>query len=95
MKKTTVLLLTGLAVVLWYWITAAQEGERAELEAHLAKNAEVMKRCINREKSMNAAAGISAVGGLEQDSKAACAEKYGMYYSGGQWRRIHVESNEP
>jgi hypothetical protein len=96
MLKTLTVLLVVAGLGYWFWTGPYQQAQQSASadEEHLKKNAQIIERCVNRESSMNAAAGMAGVGGIAEDSKALCAEKHGLYYSEGQWRGIDLDDGE-
>jgi hypothetical protein len=87
MLKILVVMLVGGAGY-WYWTGPYQQGHRPSEEERLQENARIMKSCMRRESSMNAAAGMGGMGGIADDGEALCAEKYNLHFSEGQWRNI-------
>jgi hypothetical protein len=71
----------------WYWSGPYQLGRVSPLERALQDNARDMERCVRRESSMNAAAGMAGGAVSGADNEALCAEKLGLYRSDGQWHR--------
>jgi len=66
----------------WYWSGPYQDGGSAR---QLQENNRNMERCIRREASMNAAAGMAGGAVSPGDAEKLCAEKYGLYLQNGQW----------
>lgn len=94
MIKSLIILLLVAAAGVWYWKGPYQEESRSAEEKRFEENARTMDRCVRREESMNAAAGMGAVGGLPGDSKTLCAEKHGLYFAEGRWRKLGAVNNE-
>ena len=69
----------------WYWSGPYQEGRQPGGEKQLQENARIMKRCIRREASMNAAGGMAGGAVDAGDAEKLCAGEYGLYQQGGQW----------
>lgn len=88
MLRNLVVLLVIASAAYWYWSSQGPDTRRAAEQQRLEENARSMQRCINRERSMNAAAGLGGVGGVAEDAKALCAEKLGLYYAEGQWQEL-------
>ena len=90
MVRSLVVLLAIAGAGYWYWSNRSPDDRQvAELE-RLEENARQMQRCISREESMNAAAGLGGVGGIATDAKELCADKLGLYFAEGQWRKLDV-----
>jgi hypothetical protein len=76
----------------WFWTgpyERRQQSASAE-EEQLQSNAQTIQRCLDRESSMNTAAGMAGVGGISEDSRTLCAQKHGLYFAEGQWREIDL-----
>jgi hypothetical protein len=87
MVKTLVVILAIGGVGYWYWTGSHQQGHQSPDEERLQENARNMESCMRRESSMNSAAGMGGVGGIADDGKTLCADKYNLYFSEGQWRK--------
>jgi hypothetical protein len=74
---------------LWFQMNKEEEGPTEE-ELQLRKNAQLMKECIDRENSLNAAAQKAGDHDLAVDSKALCAEKYNFYEADGHWHQLNT-----
>jgi hypothetical protein len=93
MFKTSAVLLLVVGFGYWIWTGPYQQSQQSATaeEEHLENNAQIIRRCLDRESSMNAAAGIAGVGGNAEDSRTLCAQKHGLYFSEGQWREIDLD----
>lgn len=69
----------------WYWSGPYQEGQPSGGEKQLQENARIMKRCIRREASMNAASGMAGGAVDSGGAEKLCAEEHGLYLQGSQW----------
>lgn len=78
-------LLAVLAVGYWYWQGPYQEGRPSSLEQQLQENAKTMKRCMRREASMTAAAGMAGAATGSGDPEALCAQEHNLYLLDGEW----------
>lgn len=78
-------LLAVLAVGYWYWQGPYQEGRPSSLEQQLQENAKTMKRCMRREASMTAAAGMAGAATGSGDPEALCAQEHNLYLLEGEW----------
>ena len=94
MLKSLAVILAAGGVGYWYWAGPYQQGHRPPGEERLQENAVTMKKCMRRESSMNAAAGMGGVGGIADDGKALCAEKHNLYFSEGQWRDMGSDEGD-
>jgi hypothetical protein len=94
MLKTSVVLLVVVGFGYWIWTGPYEQRQQSATaeEEQLEGNAQTIQRCLNRESSMNAAAGMAGagLGGTAEDTRARCAEKHGLYFAEGQWREIDL-----
>lgn len=93
MLKTFAVLLVVVGFGYWIWTGPYQQSQQSATaeEEQLETNAQTIRHCLNRESSMNAAAGMAGVGGLSEDSRTLCAQKHGLYFAEGQWREIDLD----
>lgn len=92
MQKKMLIPVAIIAAGFWYWTTVG-EGGSAEEELRLRENAKLIKDCIDRENSLNAAARKAGGKVLAVDSKALCEEKYNLYDSEGEWHQLNTNDN--
>jgi len=90
MVRSLVVLLAIAGAGYWYWSNQGPDDRQAAELEQLEENARQMQRCINREESMNAAAGLGGVGGIATDAKTLCADKFGLFFAEGQWRKLGI-----
>ena len=69
----------------WYWAGPYQENKLSPAEAQLVENAQLMKRCVAKEKSMAGAAGMGGMGGMADDPETFCARENNLVFEGGEW----------
>jgi hypothetical protein len=85
---TPVILLAIIGVAYWYWSGPYQNSANTSAVDDTQQNAEIMKRCIMREKHMEAAgelAGIGYVGSTGEDAEKMCADENSLFMSDGKW----------
>ena len=83
-----VLVLTLIGIAYWYWSGPYQNSADTPAVDDTKQNDEIMKRCITREKHMEAAgelAGIGYVGTTGEDAEKMCADENGLYRMDGKW----------
>ncbi len=87
-------LLTALIIAgaFWFWYANGEAGP-SEQERQLQRNAQLIKDCIARESSLNAAAAKTGGDILAVDSTTLCAEKYNLYQAEGQWHQLKTNDN--
>lgn len=90
MIKNLIILAVVVAAGYWYWSTQDKVDPQIAEQKKLDENAREMRECLNREQSMNAAAGMGGAGGLAGDAKELCAEKLGLFYAEGQWQDLGI-----
>lgn len=90
MIKNLLILAVALAAGYWYWSTQDKVDPQIAEQKKLEKNAQLMRECLTREQSMNAAAGLGGVGGIAVDAEELCAEKLGLFNAEGQWRELGI-----
>ena len=77
-----------LGIAYWYW-SGSYDPSAGDLEAdRLQENAEIMQRCMNHERRMQAAggmAGVADVGSSGEDAETLCANEYHLEKRDGQW----------
>lgn len=84
-------LLAIAAVGYWYWSGPYQDGRQGNEAKQLAENAAAMKRCMRREASMTAAAGMAGGAVDGGDAQSLCAREHGFILRDGQWHRDMVD----
>lgn len=93
MHKKTLVLAVIIAAGFWFWMDGEEQGPSDE-ELRVRANAKLIKDCIDREKSLNAAARKGGGSDLTVDSKALCEEKYNLYDADGQWHQLKTNDND-
>ncbi len=84
-------LLAALAVAYWYWQGPYQEGRPDRAEQQLRENARDMERCMRREASMTAAAGMGGAPMESGDTQELCAQELNLYLREGQWHSFDAD----
>ncbi len=84
-------LLAIAAVVFWYWSGPYQNGSESNEARMLAENAATMQRCMRREASMTAAAGMAGGAVEGGDAQSLCAREHSLILRDGQWHRAAVD----
>jgi len=85
---TPVILLAIIGIAYWYWSGPYQNSADTPAVDDTKQNAEIMKRCITREKHMEASAGLAGlgdVGSTGEDAEKLCADENRLYKSDGKW----------
>ena len=85
-KLVIVLALIGIAY--WYWSGPYQSSADSPAADATKQNGEIMRRCMTREKHMEAAgelAGIGYVGTTGEEAEKLCADENGLYKMDGKW----------
>jgi len=80
-----IVLLAVLAGVYWYWSGPYQDSRPGGLEEQLHENKKTMDRCIKRERSITAGAGMLGGDSGGGDPEKLCAQQHNMYMEDGQW----------
>jgi len=83
-----VIVLTLIGIAYWYWTGPYQNSSLTPPVDDTMQNAEIMKRCITREKHMEAAAGLAGLGGVGstgEDAERLCADEHNLFKSDGEW----------
>jgi hypothetical protein len=83
-----VIVLTLIGIAYWYWTGPYQNSSQTPPVDDTMQNAEIMKRCITREKHMEAAAGLAGLGGVGstgEDAERLCADEHNLFKSDGEW----------
>ena len=88
MVRNLVILLAIAGAGYWYWSNRGPDDRQTAELKQLDENNQRMQHCVTREESMNAAAGMGGVGSIATNAKELCAEKLGLYFAEGQWRRL-------
>jgi len=81
-----IVLLAAVAVGYWYWSGPYQQGQQSGEEQRIKENARIMEGCMRQESSMNAATGMAGMGGVADDGRKLCADKYDLFFDEGEWR---------
>ena len=84
-------LLAIAAVAFWYWSGPYQNGREGNEAKQLADNAATMERCMRREASMTAAAGMAGGAVEGDDVQSLCAREQSLTLRDGQWHRAAVD----
>ena len=93
MQIKTLIPVVLVAAGFWFWFAEEEQGPSEE-EIRIQQNGKLIKDCINRQKSLNAAAIKAGDNDLTVDSKALCEEKYNVYNAEGQWHQLHTNDND-
>lgn len=93
MGKVMLVLAVMIAAGVWFWMQEEEKGPSKE-EIQIQKNARLIKDCMRRESTLNAAAQKAGDDSVAVDSRALCAEKYNLYYDDGQWHRLNTNDND-
>jgi hypothetical protein len=80
-----VVLLAVLGGVYWYWSGPYQDSQPGGIEEQLRENTRAMDRCIKREKSITAGAGMLGADSGGGNPEELCAQQLNMYQRDGQW----------
>lgn len=92
-KISTLVLLVILAAITWYWMDGGDQGPSEE-ERALQRNTQLIKECIQRQDTLNAAARNAGDDSVVVDSREHCAKKYNLYDAGGQWLQLETNEND-
>ncbi len=80
------ILVLGIAAAgYWYWSGPFQESRLLSPQEQLENNAKLMKRCVDKEKSMAGSAGVGGIGGIVDGAESLCAEQLGLMARDGNW----------
>ena len=69
----------------WYWSGPFQESRLLSPQEQLDNNAKLMKRCVDKEKSMAGSAGLGGIGGIADDAESLCADQLDLVSRDGNW----------
>jgi hypothetical protein len=85
-----VIVLAIIGIAYWYWTGPYQNSANTTAVDDPKQNAEIMGRCIAREKHMEAAAGLAGladVGSTGKDAEKVCADENSLSKVDGEWHR--------
>jgi len=80
-----ILVLAIAAAGYWYWSGPFQESRLVSPQEQLKNNARLVKRCVDKEKSMAGSAGVGGIGGIADGAETLCAEQLGLIARDGNW----------
>lgn len=88
MSTKTLIILGVIAVgAYWYYQNEYLGSRNTPLEQQWQQNAAVMEKCIKRETSMAASAGMAGVSMSLEDTTEFCAGEHGFYQEDGHWKK--------